>query len=131
MNIQSPEQLKAIYDECDGNLELVAEKLGMSFSDFRASTALSLVPAPRQESPSRRAPPDALGNPNLRKYIISIRHAEHSTWPKKNQRAIEDARLAYEAGTHTMCQGRDRDWFIQYLIPLRVRVAPRQFFRMV
>lgn len=131
MNTQSPEQLKEIYDECGGNLELVAERLGMSFNDFRASAALALVPAPRQERPSRRTAPDDLGNPNLRKHIVAIRHAEHTSWPKKHQRAIEDARLAYEAGTHTMCQGRDRNWFILYLIPLRVRVAPRQFFRMV
>lgn len=119
----SMERLREIYDQCGGDAALVAQELGLSTEELasRVTTAPAL-PA------RRRRPPADLGVPYYRDRIVSVRHAENPYWPKEDEAAIDDARAKYEAGTHEMCQGRDRDWFVLYLIPRKRRCAPRKFF---
>jgi hypothetical protein len=69
-----------------------------------------------------------LGRPGLRKFIVAVRHA-NGEWPRGAQLELERSRLFYDQGTHEMCQGRDEDWIIQYLIPRKVRTKRRNYFR--
>lgn len=120
----SHEQLKELYDECGGDAVKLAAKLGMSISEVAArATTVQSLPA------RRRQPPSDLGPDYYRRHIISIRHSEVPVWPQADQVRIESARMDYEAGTHEMCQARDRGWFVLYSIPRRKRTAPRKFFR--
>ena len=64
-----------------------------------------------------------VGRPELRQYAIAIRRA-FEFWPAEYDDAIAAARLAYDAGTHVMCQGRDGPYIIQYLIPRQKRLEP-------
>lgn len=121
MHPPSPEKLREIYDEHGGDLEAVAAVLGVDLPEHVIPTPIPL--------PSRRQPPADLGKAELRQYIVSKRHADHAAWPKEDEAKIEDARAAYEAGTHEMCQGRDRNWFVLYLIPRQKRAGARKFFR--
>lgn len=117
------ERLREIYDECGGDAGLIREKLGLTQLELATVTTASLMP------PRRRQPPHDVGKNYFRSYIVSVRHAEHATWPREDESKIEDARMKYEAGTHTICQGRDRDWFVLYCVPLSQRVGARKFFR--
>lgn len=120
------DELKEIYEECGGDLTKVAERLGLSIADLAQQVSPAATPAPR-----RRKPPTDLGKESMRKHIVSIRHAEVPVWPAADLNKIEKARDSYCAGTHEMTQGRDRDWFILYLIPRKRRVPARPFFRVV
>lgn len=120
----SPDQLREIYDECDRDLTKVASRLGISLTDLADLVAPSPTPAPR-----RRKPPADIGRESMRKHIVSVRHAEVPVWPAGDLDKIEKAREDYCAGTHEMCQGRDRDWFVLYLIPRKRRTPARPFFR--
>ncbi|MFN4091654.1 MAG: hypothetical protein ACK4FG_02005 [Brevundimonas sp.] len=116
----TPEELKKLHEDYGGDIEKVALAVG--------------VTAPAQPTPMTRPRrlqrPAELGNPNLRRYIVSARHVEFSTWPSQDEEKILQARANYEAGTHEMCQGRDQDWFILYSIPRKVRTGARKFFHM-
>jgi hypothetical protein len=59
------------------------------------------------------------GRPELQQFMIS-RKKVRDTWPELDCTIISTARLQYDAGTHEMCQGRDGDWIILYLIPRSV-----------
>lgn len=121
----SPEELKQLYDECGGDPVKLAAKLGISLQEVAArATAAPSIPV------RRRAPPADLGQPYYRKHIVSIRHCETPVWPSADMEKINRARNDYEAGTHEMCQGRDRNWFVLYSIPRKKRCGPRKFFRM-
>lgn len=111
------EELKRLHEEYGGDTTAVAAHLGLSPTEGRPLTRRRKV-----------RPPSDLGKESMRKWIVTARHAEHSTWPTEDQDKIEDARSKYEAGTHEMCQGRDRDWFILYLIPRKTRTGARKFF---
>jgi hypothetical protein len=110
--------------DAGGDLSKVAADLGIGQipSDFHA-----INPFPLRYS--RRQPPADLGRPEMRQYTISIRHADSPTWPVIDQTKIEAARAKYEAGTHEICQGRDRNFFSLYLIPRKVRCGARKFFQ--
>jgi hypothetical protein len=113
--------VQTLYDQHGGDMKEIAAALGVPFQQEMKDT-----PAPR-----RRVPPADLGaslRPD-RKYIVSRRHADNPVWPREDQRKIEDARALYEAGTHEMITGRDRDWFILYSIPRQIRAETRKFFQ--
>jgi hypothetical protein len=59
------------------------------------------------------------GPEHMRKYIVG-RKAVVGVW-NNNDPQIAQARLDFEAGTHTMTTGRDGDWLLLYSIPLRKR----------
>lgn len=123
-NLLTPEELRRIYEECGGDTSLLAQRLNLS----REELATRVTPAPTP--PARRSsPPADLGKDYFRKYIVSVRHCENPLWPWADQDKIEDARNKYEAGTHEMCQGRDRDWFVLYCIPRKKRCGARKFFQ--
>lgn len=124
MNQISQEDLRKIYDECGGDPSLISEKLGLTKLELASQVITTPIASPR-----RRQPPVDVGKDYFRRYIVSVRHADHPTWPKEDEAKIEDARAKYEAGSHTMCQGRDRDWFVLYCVPLKQRVGARKFFR--
>lgn len=114
----SDEELSKLYEEYGGDLVAVAQRLNID------------VPERPTYVPRRRtltAPVD-LGRPELRRYRVSAKHTSWSTWPVVDQDKIDDARAKYEAGTHEMCQGRDGDWFVLYLIPRKKRAGARKFF---
>ncbi len=116
----NPEELQRLHEEYGGDVSKIAAELGLQYD-----TTVATAPKTRQRRLQR---PDDLGRESLRKYIISARHASFSTWPSQDWDKIETARAGYEAGTHEMVQGRDRDWFIQYSIPRKVRTGARKFF---
>lgn len=118
------EQLRDIYDECGGDPVKVSARLGISATEL--AERASLAPA---SNPRRREPPADLGQPYFRQHIVSVRHVDRPEWPKEDLSKIEDARAKYEAGTHTICQNRDRNFFVLYCVPLRQRVGARKFFR--
>lgn len=124
MNQVSPERLREVYNENDGDPIKVAAALGLEPSELAARLTLAPVPVTR-----RRKPPADIGKDYFRQFIVSVRHAEHPLWPKDDEAKIEEARAKYEAGTHDICQGRDRDWFVLYCVPLKKRVGARKFFR--
>ena len=99
MNQISPERLREIYDRCGGDAALIGKELGISHLEL----ANQVIPP--NLMPSRiRKPPTNVGVDYFRQYIVSIKHADHSTWPQADFQAIEEARSKYEAGTHTMTQ---------------------------
>ena len=124
MNQFSPEDLRKVYDENNGDLHAIAGALGISPSELATNATPALTTPAR-----RRQPPADIGKPYFLKYRVSVRHADWSMWPSDDQSKIEQARAKYEAGTHTMCQGRDGDWFVLYCVPLQQRVGARKFFR--
>lgn len=124
MSQVSSERLREVYDENGGDPVKVAAALGLSPNELAARLTLAPVPVV-----SRRKPPADIGKPYFRAHIVAVRHAEHPLWPKEAEAKIEEARAKYEAGTHTICQGRDRDWFVLYCVPLKKRVGARKFFR--
>ena len=75
----------------------------------------------------RRVSEITLGRVSLRKYIVAYRSI-YGDWPREFREALADARKKFDAGTHEMCQGRDGQHIIQYLIPRLVRTKPRRFF---
>lgn len=119
--MKTREEIAEIYIECGGDLQKVAERLGLSVDQLNVTP-----PAPRPVS--LRKPPVDPGQAALRKHIVSMRHADSSIWPKIDEPKILDARTKYEAGTHEITQGRDRNWFILYCIPRVQRTGARKFF---
>jgi hypothetical protein len=117
------EELRKVYEECGGDLHKVAARMGLSISGLATEVATPPPPPAR-----RRTPPVDLGHDNIRKYVISVRHCENPVWPVADEDKILVARELYELGTHEMCQGRDRNWFVLYLIPRKVRTGARKFF---
>lgn len=124
MSQVSSERLREVYTEHGGDPVKVAAALGLSTQDLAARLTIAPVPVSR-----RRKPPADVGKDYFRSYIVSIRHAEHTHWPEADLSKIEQARANYEAGTHEICQGRDRDWFVLYCVPRKTRVGARKFFR--
>lgn len=126
----SPEQVRDLYNECGGDLEQVAARLGLPYSEFVSKFGAEVAPASTPPA-RRRPPPSDLGHregaPNPQ-YIVAVRHADNPMWPPEYDAAIAVARANYEAGTHEMVQGRDRGWFIQYSIPRKKRTETRRFF---
>lgn len=117
----SEQEIRELYEECGGDINLVAVRLGLP----------ATAPTPPPYYRRRQPPPPNLGREELRKYIVSARHVDSPVWPLEDEGKLEDARAAYEAGSHEMCQGRDkRGWIIQYLIPRRKRAGARKFFTM-
>jgi len=124
------EELTKLYTECGGDLQKVADHLGLPYAEFASKFGADLAP-PATPPARRRPPPSDLGAalPPNRKFIVAFRHADNPLWPRDSQRKIDQARLDYEAGTHEMCQGRDRDWFVLYSIPRKQRTGARKFFQ--
>ena len=56
------------------------------------------------------------GRPELRIFAVSRTRAGDE-WPATDWATIQRARFEYDAGKVEMCQGRDGDWIIQYVIP--------------
>lgn len=131
-----PGEIRRIYEECGGDLEKVAQRLGVPYQDFITNHGLTLA-APSTLTVRRRTPPETLGQRTREnggpdpKLIISCKHVDSPTWPKDDMPRIEAARRHYELGTHEMCQGREGDWFILYSIPRVKRTGPRKFFQTV
>lgn len=71
---------------------------------------------------------DGHGPQNLRKYILSRRHASSAVWPEKDMPVIRRARIEYDAGLIEMPTHRDADWLILYRIPRNVKAKPRSVF---
>ena len=100
-----------------GDLRKAVRNFGFNYQ--AAALRLGLVPVSHEYT---------LGHPELRKYIIAYRHVFRD-WPKTSQEVLRDARQKFDAGTHEMCQGRDGDYIIQYLIPRLKPCKERGFFR--
>lgn len=100
----------------------VAKKLGYSVRDILPIIDdFNAVRGVRQERFG------GLGPEHLRKYAVARKNVLQ-TWDNDDL-AIARAREAYEAGTHTMCTGRDGDWLILYSIPLRKRDPKPNYFQ--
>lgn len=123
------EQLNQIHEDCGGSLEATAAHLGIPYAVFATTLGPRLVPAPFVSSPRHRKPPTNLGQDWCRKHIIAIRHCENPEWARADEPAIRDARAKYELGTHEILTGRDRDYFILYLVPRNKRTSARRFFQ--
>jgi len=67
------------------------------------------------------------GRPELEKYIVATKHGNDG-WDHAMPE-LRQARQRYEAGTHEMCQGRDGDTIIQYLIPRAVAQPRPGYFK--
>lgn len=74
----------------------------------------------------RPATYDGEGRPELRQFMMARKRA-NVPWDN-DEPAIAEARRRYEAGTHTMCTGRDGEWLILYSIPLRKRDPKPDYF---
>jgi len=120
--VSNPERLKEIYDRHNGDLAKTADELGISYNDFLAKYGQE-VGSISTNVVRTKSPPKELGRPELRKYILSVRHSDNPQWPVADKDKLASARLKHDAGTHEMCQGRDGKWIIQYLI-LRTNPAP-------
>jgi len=71
------------------------------------------------------------GPEHMRKYIVST----CKTWGRgrnglrwNNAGDVLDARLKYTEGTHTLCQGRDKNTLILYCIPNRIKRPHNNWF---
>lgn len=106
----SAEQIEAIYHQHGGNLDEIAAVLGLEPSSLKDETVMESIAV-------AMTPPEDLGRESMRNYIISVKHADSPTWPASDEEKINNARAALARGTHTMCTGRDRGWFILYSIP--------------
>lgn len=124
MQITNVEELRKLYDQHGGDRDAVATALGISPEELSER----VQPAPFNMT-RRRQPPADLGHYYFRKYIVSYRHADHAVWPKDDEAAIEEARAKYEAGTHELCQQRDRNWFVLFCVPRVKRTGARKFFQ--
>jgi len=122
------ETLREVYEELDGDLEKISERLNIPYDELMVLFSSATAEAPIVEPPRRRVPPADLGQPNLRRYITSVRHCDNPVWPLADLSKIEAGRVKYEAGTHEIAQGRDRDWFVLYLIPRSTRAGARKYF---
>lgn len=120
-----------ILQRPDGSLPEVARTL--KISPARA-TSLAAI-AQRSFDDGRycflegRLPPEDLGPPKLKKFIVSIRHVTDPGWPIRDRQALERARQCYDAGTHEMYQGRFGNWIVQYLQVRKRRVKEREYFQ--
>ena len=121
------DEVRTVYAECGGDLEQVAVRLGIPYAEIASLQEVDFSPTPTR----RRAPPADLGVdlPPDRKYIVSRRHSDNPVWPREDQKKIEEARAAYEAGTHEIVTGRDRGWLLLYCIPRATRAGARKFFQ--
>lgn len=63
---------------------------------------------------------DRRGRPELRQYIVAIRHADAPGWQSSTM--LDNARRDYDAGMVELCQARDGNNIILYSIPRRVPV---------
>ena len=68
------------------------------------------------------------GPPALRKYVAGRTRAG-TPWDN-NSLPIQQARAAYEAGTHDMATGRDGKWLILYSIPLASKMPRPNYFQL-
>ena len=116
----NPVELQRLHNEYGGDVSKIAAALG-----FESETTVAAAPKTRTRRLQR---PEDLGRESMRRFIVSARHSSFSTWPAQDEAKIQAARDKYEAGTHEMAQGRDRDWFVQYCIPRKVRTGARKFF---
>lgn len=110
--------LKVIQDELSsngGDLRKACRALGFNYS------------AAQQRLSDEVSTKFDLGRPEMRKYIVAYRHVSRD-WPYQSREDLADARRKHDAGTHEMCQGRDAEWIIQYLIPRIVPCARRRVF---
>lgn len=126
MNHLTAAELRDVYDENGGDATRIAAALGIDKIELAERVTLP----PSSGYRRRRQPPADLGKDYFRQHIVSARHTDHSTWPSEDEVKIEEARAKYEAGTHDICQGRDRNWFVLYCVPLQTRVGARKFFRL-
>jgi hypothetical protein len=67
---------------------------------------------------------DGQGRPEMRKYIVAIRHADRH-WDKNKYPGLDQARRDYDAGRIEMITGRDGFNFILYAIP-RTEIAKKR-----
>ena len=89
----------------------VAKALGIGMAKVKAILADNTPVIER-----RKALFNGQGRPELRQYIVAIRHSDTPEWDNTSEE-ISEARSAYEAGTHEMCTGYDGDYTILYSIP--------------
>lgn len=68
-----------------------------------------------------------IGRESLRPFIVAVKHVCADGWPPAAGAALLEARERYCEGTHEMVQGRDGQTIIQYLIPRKTPVGPRDF----
>jgi len=118
------EELRKIYEECGGDLQKISARLGVPLNEF-PNTIM-----PPSHAGRRRIPPADIGHrpgwPSP-KHIVAVRYCDGS-WAISDQDKIDKAREHYEAGTHEMVTGRDRDWFVLFSIPRKKRCGARKFF---
>jgi len=99
-------------------------------SPFKAAKAVGIAPADawaiidKHKDDQFEERFEGRGRPELERYAIATRRASERGWDN-DAPAVAEARAAYEAGTHTMATGRDGQWLILYLIPLRRPVPAR------
>lgn len=106
--------------------EDIREEFAKHRSVFRTCRALKInvervnrvVKQDDYRSDTRDSVYDGEGRPELRQYIVAKKSAS-GEWDN-NSSSIKEMRALFERGTHEMCQGRDGDTIIQYLIPRAV-----------
>lgn len=110
------------------NISKVARSLGLDYDRLKADHAPRYEPIVRPRGP---APTDisTLGKVGMQKYVVAIKANGDGEWPMRYFNAIEQARAAYDAGTHEMCQHKRRDgWIVLYLVPRKYKDKPRAYF---
>ena len=100
--------------ENGNNIYRVAKKFGLELDAIRP-----LVSYVDGDIPYPIISEDGLGRIELREFILCTRDVK-SWWKEKDQKVIEDARRSYDAGLIEMCQGRDGDTMILYVIKRKV-----------
>lgn len=115
-----------LYEKHGGDMDAVAQELGMAPAEFdQIEPEVSTEPV--FISPDRTRP-RLVGRPELRQYMISIRHMYETGWPRADKAVIERARRAYDAGYVEMCQARDGNWIILYSIRRKKKALARNWF---
>ena len=115
---QQRDHIVRVLKDNDGDYEQTARELVIPPALVREVDII--------ENKRFNATPSGRGRPELQKYIVAIAKM-HEPWNNRTKE-IREARAAYEAGTHEMCQGRDGLNKILYLIPRKRKVKPRKYF---
>jgi hypothetical protein len=109
-----------------GNLSRTARVLGIDYKELREH-----LPPVAPFRPTLGPEPDditTLGRHPYQQFVIAAKRAGCG-WPDKYDHVLQDAREKFDRGTHDMFQANSKGWVIQYLIPLRSPVSPRNFFK--
>lgn len=114
-------QIVQTLNECKGNYEIAARKLGINPSVVRWADVVV--------NKKFNATQDGRGRPELRAYIVAIRDIDATpTWDNSDPK-IAKARQDYDDGKIEMVTGRDGMNLILYAIPRREVEVRKPYFK--